>query len=204
MLRCDLILGCTDSNYARAALGDIASHYLVPVLDLGVQMRAENGVLREQVGEIARYGPGLPCPWCRGRVNVEGIRYETATEAERRFQAEAADEAELRGVDGAQYWGGAPPPEFTVGFLTTTVGAMGAGYAQNLLLGSAKLPHDRFQFDLGLFSLGVVSDERTPREGCSCRKTKGRSDQARADRSISRPSHGPKVTEAFNDERCRS
>jgi hypothetical protein len=185
-------------------LGDIASHYLVPVLDLGVQMRAENGVLREQVGEIARYGPGLPCPWCRGRVNVEGIRYETATEAERRFQAEAADEAELRGVDGAQYWGGAPPPEFTVGFLTTTVGAMGAGYAQNLLLGSAKLPHDRFQFDLGLFSLGVVSDERTPREGCSCRKTKGRSDQARADRSISRPSHGPKVTEAFNDERCRS
>ena len=164
LLRCDLILGCTDSNYARAALGDIAAHYLVPVLDLAVQMRAEDGILREQIGEIALYAPGLPCPWCRGRVDVNGIRYETATEAERQFRADAAAAAELRGVDGAQYWGGAPPPELTVGYLTTTVGAMGAGYAQNLLLGSAKLPHHRFQFDLGLSSLGVVSDERLPRE----------------------------------------
>ena len=62
LLRCDLILGCTDSNYARAALGDIAAHYLVPVLDLAVQMRAKDGILREQLGEIAFYAPGLPCP----------------------------------------------------------------------------------------------------------------------------------------------
>ena len=69
-------------------------------------------------------------------MSVEGIRYETATEAERQFRAEAAEEEELRGVDGAQYWGGAPPPEFTVGFLTTTVGAMGgwlcAGFVARL------------------------------------------------------------------------
>jgi hypothetical protein len=189
LLRCDLIIGCTDSNYARAALGDIASHYLVPVLDLAVQMRAENGILREQIGEIARYAPGLPCPWCRGRVSVEGIQYETATEAERQFRAEAAAVAEQRGVDGAQYWGGTPPPELTVGYLTTTVGAIGAGYAQNLLLGSGKLPHNRFQFDLGLSSFGFVTDERLPLEGCSCQKTNGRSDQARAERSVSKPKH---------------
>ena len=202
LLRCDLILGCTDSNYARAALGDIALHYLLPVLDLGVQMRAENGVLREQIGEIARYGPGLPCPWCRGRVSVEGIRYETATEAERQFRAQAAEKAELRGVDGAQYWGGAPPAELTVGYLTTTVGAMGAGYAQNLLLGSAKLPHNRFQFDLGLSSLGFVTDERSPREDCSCRTTKGRSDQARADRSVSQPAHWAQATKSIHENSC--
>lgn len=191
LVRCDLILGCTDSNYARAALGDIASHYLVPVLDLAVQMRAEHGILREQIGEIARYGPTLPCPWCRGRVSVEGIRYETATEAERQFRADAAAAAQERGVDGAQYWGGTPPPELTVGFLTTTIGAMGAGYAQNLMLGSARLPHNRFQFDLGLSSFAFVSDERASREGCSCQKSVGRSDQARGDRSVSHPSHWP-------------
>lgn len=193
LLRCDLILGCTDSNYARAALGDIAAHYLVPVLDLAVQMRAEDGVLREQLGEIALYAPGLPCPWCRGRVDVNGIRYETATEAERQFRADAAAEAEARGVDGAQYWGGTPPPELTVGYLTTVVGAMGAGYAQNLLLGSGKLPHDRFQFDLGFTSLGVVADERMQREECACRRTVGRGDQARVDRSVSHPSHWPRA-----------
>jgi hypothetical protein len=201
LVRCDLILGCTDSNYARAALGDIASHYLVPVLDLAVQMRAENGILREQIGEIARYAPGLPCPWCRGRVSVEGIRYETATEAERQFRANAAAAAEQRGVDGAQYWGGTPPPELTVGYLTTTIGAMGAGYAQNLLLGTGKLPHNRFQFDLGLSSFVFVPDERLPLEGCSCRKTNGRSDQARAERSVSHPSHWPKATIICHDER---
>jgi hypothetical protein len=193
LVRCDLILGCTDSNYARAALGDIASHYLVPVLDLAVQLRAEHGILREQIGEIARYAPALPCPWCRGRVSVEGIRYETATEAERQFRADAAAAAEERGVDGAQYWGGTPPPELTVGYLTTTIGAMGAGYAQNLMLGSAKLPHNRFQFDLGLSSFGFVPDERPSREGCSCQKTIGRSDQARGDRSVSHPEHWPKA-----------
>src|SRR2546426_5989007 len=36
----------------------------------------------------------------------------------------SAVEAEQRGVDGAQYWGGTPPPELTVGYLTTVVGAM--------------------------------------------------------------------------------
>ena len=133
---------------------------------------------------------------------MEGIRYETATEAERKFRAEAAEKAALRGVDGAQYWGGAPPAELTVGFLTTTVGAMGAGYAQNLLLGSAKLPHNRFQFDLGLSSLGFVTDERSPREGCSCRTTKGRGDQACADRSVSHPSHWAKATKSFHDNSC--
>jgi hypothetical protein len=194
LVRCDLILGCTDSNYARAALGDIASHYIVPVLDLAVQMRAEDGILREQIGEIARYAPGLPCPWCRGRVSVEGIRYETATDAERQFRAEAAAAAEQRGVDGAQYWGGTPPPELTVGYLTTVVGAMGAGYTQNLLLGSGKLPHNRFQFDLGFSSLGVVADERPQSADCACQRSVGRSEQARADRSVSHPSHWQKAT----------
>jgi hypothetical protein len=199
LLRCDLILGCTDSNYARAALGDIAAHYLVPVLDLAVQMRAEEGVLREQVAEIALYAPGLPCPWCRGRVDVNGIRYETATEAERQFRAAAAAAAEQRGLDGAQYWGGTPPAELTVGYLTTTVGAMGAGYAQNLLLGSAKLPHHRFQFDLGMSSLGVVADNRPPRTGCACQRAVGRGDQARADRSVSHPAHQPTARKFVNN-----
>ncbi len=191
LLRCDVILGCTDSNYARAALGDIATHYLVPVLDLAVQMRAERGKLQEQIGELACYQPGLPCPWCRGRISVNGIRYETATEAEREFAVTAAAAAELRGVDGAQYWGGTPPRELTAGYLTTVVGAMGAGYALNWLLGAARTPHDRFQFDLGTKFLGVADDIRQPRPDCSCVRATGRSDQGRADRSVSRPSHLP-------------
>lgn len=189
LLRCDIILGCSDSNYARAALGDIASQYLVPVLDLAVQMRAEDGRLLEQLCEIAHYGPGSPCPWCRNRVSAAAIRNETSTEVERKFMADAAADAERRGIDGAQYWGGLPPPELTVGYLTTVVGALGAGYAQNLILGCAGLPHPRFQFDVGAQSLGVVEDCRKPDPICACQKFIGWADQAIADRSVSKPSH---------------
>jgi hypothetical protein len=198
LLRCDLILGCTDSNYARAALGDISNQYLVPVIDLAVQMRAEKGILLEQIGEIAQYVPGLPCPWCRKRVSVEAIRFETSTEAERKFMAQAAADAEARGVDGAQYWGGTPPPELTVGYLTTVVGAMGAGYAQNWILGASGIPHDRFQFDLGLKSLGVVDDIRSHNPDCACQRLIGWADQARADRSVSKPNHWPEPVELKN------
>ena len=55
LLRCDFVLNCTDSQHSRAALGDFASHYLLPCLDVAVLMRAKNGKLTEQVGEIARY-----------------------------------------------------------------------------------------------------------------------------------------------------
>jgi hypothetical protein len=189
LVRCDFILGCTDSNYARAALGDLANHYLLPVLDLAVQMRAENGRLTEQLAEVAYYGPGLPCPWCRGGISVEGIRYETATPEEREWKAAAAAEAEARGVDGAQYWGGTPPQELTVGYLTSAVGSLGAGYAQNMLLGSGKLPAARFQFDIGMKGFAFVTDERGASDACSCQKYVGWADQGGEHRSVSLPRH---------------
>ncbi|MDB6026424.1 MAG: hypothetical protein JWM68_2647 [Verrucomicrobiales bacterium] len=195
LVRCDLILGCSDANYARAALGDIAVQYLVPVIDLAVQMRAEDSVLNEQLSEIAYFTPGSPCPWCCNRVTATAIRYETSTETEREFMARAAADAERSGVDGAQYWGGTPPPELTVGYLTMMLGAMGAGYAQNLILGAAKIPHRRFQFDVGIRSFGMVEDNRRPNLECACQKFIGWSDQAKADRSVSKPQNWAKPLE---------
>ena len=45
-------------------------------------------------------------------------------------------EAIQRGVDGAQYWGDKPLRELTVGYMTTTVGAIQAGYAEGWLTGA--------------------------------------------------------------------
>lgn len=187
LVRCDLIIGCSDSDYARAALGDIATHYSVPVLDLAVQMAATDGVLSDQVGEIARYLPGLPCPWCRNRVSAAAIRAETATEEERARAKWAAEEARKRGDDGAQYWIGDRPQELTVGYMTTVVAAMGAGYAQNWLTGAAAMPHDRFQFDLGSQQFGFVEDSREAQHDCSCQRCTGFADQGRADFTVSMP-----------------
>jgi hypothetical protein len=189
LLKCDLVLGCTDTQHSRAALGDLASHYLVPCLDAAVLMRAKDGRLLEQVGEIARYSPDEPCPWCLGRINAKVLAYELMTEGERAQRARAAKEAIRRGSDGEQYWGDAPPRELTVGYMTTLVGAMQAGYAEGWLTGGSQMPHQRFQFDIGMPLLGVVSAEKRRRPECSCNQTTGWSDQARADRSVTKPTH---------------
>jgi ThiF family len=193
ILRCDLVLGCTDSQHSRAALGDYASHYLLPCIDAAVLMRAKNGKLTEQVGELARYSPDEPCPWCLGRINQKSLAYELLTDDEREQRARAAADAVRRGVDGAQYWGDKPPRDLTVGYMTTVVGAMQAGYAEGWITGASSMPHQRFQIDLGMPLLGVVQCDKPRRSECSCNRTKGWGDQARAERSVTMPSHWPKA-----------
>ena len=91
-------------------------------------------------------------------------------------------------MDGAQYWGGTPPPELTVGYLTTVVGAMGAATRRTWLLGSAKMPHNRFQFD----RLSVARLSRTGVQPGTAARAKNRwMVTKRADRSVSLPSHWP-------------
>lgn len=189
LLRCDVVLGCTDSQHSRAALSDYSTHYLLPCIDSAVLMRAKSGVLVEQVGEFARYSPDEPCAWCLGRISQKVLSYELMSEAEREERQRAASEAVRRGVDGEQYWGGTPPRELTVGSMTTTIGAMQAGYAQGWITGASQMPHQRFQFDPGMPFLGVVPVEKVRRPECSCNRTKGWGNQARADRSVSRPLH---------------
>lgn len=197
LLRCDIILGCTDSQHSRAALGDFASHYLLPCIDSAVLMRAKNGKLTEQVGELARYTADEPCPWCLGRIDQKVLAYELMTDEERERRSQAAADAMRRGVDGAQYWGDKPPKELTVGYMTTTMGAMQAGYAESWLVGAGSMPHQRFQFDLGMPLLGVVPDQKIRKPGCSCNWTKGWADQARAERSVTMPAHWPRAEIAY-------
>ncbi len=194
LLHCDMVLGCTDSQHSRAALGDYTSHYLLPCLDAAVLMRAKDGKLTEQVGELALYSPEEPCPWCLGRINQKMLAYELMTNDEREQRSQAAAEAIRRGIDGAQYWGDKPPTELTVGYMTTAVGAIQAGYAEGWLTGASSMPHQRFQFDLGMPFLGVAPDHKSRRPECSCNWTKGWGDQARAERSVTMPPHWPKAT----------
>mgnify|MGYP003677455613 CR=1 FL=1 len=187
LVRCDLVLSCTDSFYARAALGDLAIHYLVPFLDLAVQMGAKDGRLTDQVGEVAKYATDLPCPWCRNRVSAAGIKAEMATDAERERAIKDALAAEERGDDGQQYWTGQQHQELTVGYMTTAVGALGAGYAQHWITGVAEQPHARFQFDVGSAFFGIAEDDTEANPECTCVRCRGFSDQGSADFKVFQP-----------------
>jgi hypothetical protein len=76
LLRCDLLLGCTDTQHARARLSDIAQHYLLPSLDVGVLMEGDNGKVTSQVCDITVYSPDLPCAFCCQRI--DGIELSKA------------------------------------------------------------------------------------------------------------------------------
>lgn len=189
LLTCDLVLGCTDTQHSRVFLGDLASHYLLPSIDVGVRMRAKAGVLTEQVAEIAAYEPGYPCPHCQGRIDQAALTEELIDDAERIRRCQAAAESQARGDDGRQYWGGPTPQEMTVGYQTATVANLAAGYAIGWLTGASRIPHRRFQFDPGMPCLAVTPAEGQHQSVCTCLSTMGRADQARADRGVSRPNH---------------
>jgi len=191
LLRADLVLGCTDTQHSRAALGDFAAHYLLPSIDVGVVFEGANGMVHAQVGQFTRFGPGQPCGFCDGMIDSNALAVEFMTEEEKELRRRAAHNAKATGVDGGQYWSGETPPLITVGYLTSAVGSLAAGYAIGWLSGKFSMPHSRFQFDISAPEFGFVCIERKRIAACSCGRTLGFADQARADRSVSMPAHWP-------------
>jgi hypothetical protein len=192
LLRCDLLLGCTDTQHARAKLSDIAQHYLLPSLDLGVLMDGENGKVTSQVCDITVYSPDLPCAFCSGRVDGVELSNELMSEEERVRRQFEAKQAAARGDDPDQYWRQRPRQLHTVGYLTTIMGALGAGYAEGILTGAFHPPHSWFQFDIGSERLGVVAPPRNRVPECVCGTYLGWANAAAPYRNVTRPDSWPK------------
>jgi hypothetical protein len=191
LLRADLVLGCTDTQHSRAALGDLAAHYLLPSIDVGVIFEGADSALRAQVGQFTQFRPDLPCGFCDGMIDPVNLGVELMTEEEKQMRREAARAAEASGVDGRQYWRGDTPQLITVGYFTSTAGSLAAGYAIGWMTGKFQMPHSRFQFDITAPGFGFVDVQRSREDTCSCGRTTGFGDQARADRSVSKPEHWP-------------
>lgn len=191
LLRADFVLGCTDTQHSRAALGDLAAHYLLPSIDVGMVFEGADGALRAQVGQFTQFRADLPCGFCDGLIDPVALAVELMTEEEKQTRREAARAAEASGVDGRQYWRGDTPQLITVGYFTSTVGSLAAGYAIGWLTGTFQMPHSRFQFDISAPAFGFVDVERKRADTCSCGRTIGFADQARADRSVTMPAHWP-------------
>ncbi|MEC5125981.1 ThiF family adenylyltransferase [Verrucomicrobiales bacterium BCK34] len=202
LLRCDLIVGCTDSYHGRVHLGDLATRYLVPCIDVGVLPEGSEGVITDQLIELTRHSPEDPCPYCLDKIDPGVLSTELMSPVEIQQAKKEAAEAEAAGVPGEAYWNGDVPQLPSVGYLTTCAGAMAAGYAENWLLGTAAMPHRRIQMDLGRQGLGVTHEDEVPLELCNCTKFRGHSDQGHL--SITKPSHFARAirVEELEQNRC--
>lgn len=77
LLDTDVVICGTDNHGSRAILNELASTYLLPVIDVGVQAGAKrNADLAALVAEICVLTPVTPCLWCRERISADVIRAE--------------------------------------------------------------------------------------------------------------------------------
>jgi hypothetical protein len=189
LLRCDLLLGCTDTQHARARLRDLAYHYLLPSIDLGVLMEGEDGTVTSQVCDVTFHSLDLPCAFCSERIDGAELSYELMSDEERARRQHEAAQAAQRGDDPDQYWRHRHRQLHTVGFLTTILGALGAGYVEGMLTGTFHLPHSWFQFDISKGHFSLVAPVRKRLKACTCADHVGWADAAAPYRNVVRPDH---------------
>ena len=187
----DAILGCTDQQHSRLAMSDVGRRYLIPALDCGVALEGRKGVVSAQVIQCVRFLPNDPCPLCRRMIVPEQLSQELMDVNERKRREEAARTASQRGEDGGAYWRHQPQLN-TVGYLTTTAGAMAAGYIIGWLTGRFAPPFTRLQMNLVAPYLDVTDVDDVAVSDCACRSGLGWADQGDAGALISAPWHWPR------------
>jgi hypothetical protein len=190
VVRCDVALGCTDQQHSRLALSELAFRYLVPSIDCGVSLEGSHGSLTGQIAQFVRFLPADACALCQKMIAPARLAQELMNEEERDRRRRAAAEALDRGEAGAPYWLDDPQLN-TVGFLTTAVGALAAGYAIGWITGRFPPPFARLQANFGAPLWDVTDQDAKPGEACTCRKVRGWADQAAAHSLISPPRHWP-------------
>lgn len=84
LLDADVVLNATDTHGSRAIVNELASTYLLPVIDLGVRVGAKSDArLTGLLAEVRVLTPTTPCLWCRGTISGDVIRAENLPDGER-------------------------------------------------------------------------------------------------------------------------
>jgi molybdopterin/thiamine biosynthesis adenylyltransferase/proteasome lid subunit RPN8/RPN11 len=98
---CDLVFGCTDDNAGRVVLSRLSTYYLTPVIDCGVLISSDRGILSGIDARVTVLSPGYGCLLCRGRVDLQRAAAEQMDPGERRRLADEGYAPEMAGVEPA-------------------------------------------------------------------------------------------------------
>lgn len=81
----DLIVCCTDGHGSRALLTELAEQYLVPLIDLGVEIVPGSAGVQAG-GGVRMQLPGRGCLHCAGTLDPALVREEYLTQEQRSFE----------------------------------------------------------------------------------------------------------------------
>jgi molybdopterin-synthase adenylyltransferase len=73
----DVIFGCTDNLTSRLVLNRLAFQYLIPLIDMGIDIELkEEGKIRTAGGRVMVITPDEPCLSCLGIITPEALQQE--------------------------------------------------------------------------------------------------------------------------------
>lgn len=79
---CDVLFSCVDGAEARHVLNMISSFYVLPLIDMGVKLKAgENGTITSVFGSIHFVQPGGSSLFSRGQYDLDRMRSEAIRRA---------------------------------------------------------------------------------------------------------------------------
>lgn len=73
----DVIFGCVDTFKDRNELENYARRYMIPFIDIGMDVHKENGIFRI-TGQVILSLPGQPCMKCLGFLSEDKLALEAA------------------------------------------------------------------------------------------------------------------------------
>lgn len=74
---CDIVFGCSDDNWGRSILTQLAIYYHIPVFDMGVKIDSDEGTIKGIQGRVTTVMPGTACLWCRERISAKQVESES-------------------------------------------------------------------------------------------------------------------------------
>lgn len=153
---CDIIFGCTDKELPRAILTQLCLRYCIPVIDLGVLIDSQEGVISGVYGRVTTTLPGEACLFCRGRISAEGIRVEALSEVDRSAQVLDGYAPELQ-----------EPSPAVIPFTSATASAAVCELLHRLtgFMGAERLSSEVL---LAIDQSRIRTNRLQPREGCVC------------------------------------
>lgn len=83
LLGCDVVMSATDTLFSRTVMDRLMAQYLLPMIDSGIDIDADGGVIRAIGGRVTRTIPGRQCLGCVGILDPARV----ASEVDRTYLA---------------------------------------------------------------------------------------------------------------------
>jgi hypothetical protein len=80
----DVLIGCVDRNWPRLILNQAARNYLIPLIDVGVEIAANEGSIEACTARTSYVKLDGPCLVCSGVIDVKELGTESLTDEEQR------------------------------------------------------------------------------------------------------------------------